>query len=77
MSTGKWTQPGVPHRGWYCVYVEDLGEPDRYCDMCETQPIRYVHYMQHHDYPEELPAVVSAPSTWNRTTSDPGGGNSG
>jgi hypothetical protein len=24
MTTGKWREPGVPHRGWKCVDVEDL-----------------------------------------------------
>jgi hypothetical protein len=54
MTTGKWVEPGVPHRGWSCVYVEDLGEPDRTCEMCEFAEIRYVHYMTHPDYPDEL-----------------------
>jgi hypothetical protein len=44
---GKWSQPGVPHRGWTCVGIEDLGEPSMVCEMCESQSIRYVHYMSH------------------------------
>ena len=24
---GKWGKGGVPHKGWKCVDVEDLGEP--------------------------------------------------
>jgi hypothetical protein len=40
---GKWSQAGVPHRGWSCVGVEDLGAPEATCEMCETQKIRYVH----------------------------------
>ena len=51
---GKWSQAGVPHRGWHCVDIEDLGEPQRECEMCESQTIRYVHYMEHSDYPETL-----------------------
>jgi len=47
---GKWSQPGVPHRGWVCVDVEDLGSPSAICEMCETAEIRYVHHMQHDDY---------------------------
>jgi hypothetical protein len=54
MTTGKWTQPGVPHKGWLCVDIEDLGEPDAVCEMCEVIVIRYVHYMTHEDYPETL-----------------------
>jgi hypothetical protein len=52
--TGKWSQPGIPQRGWSCVGVDDLGEPDAICEMCETQEIRYVHYMEHSDHPECL-----------------------
>ncbi|WP_420417412.1 hypothetical protein [Pacificispira sp.] len=34
--------------------VEDLGSPDAVCEMCETQDIRYVHYMSHPDHQEIL-----------------------
>lgn len=51
---GKWSQPGVPHLGWRCVDVEDLGGPLSECEMCEAQPIRYVHHMKHPDYPRVL-----------------------
>jgi hypothetical protein len=47
---GKWSQSGVPHRGWTCVDIEDLGEPSVICEMCESQEIRYVHHMEHLDY---------------------------
>lgn len=53
-SRGKWSQPGVPHRGWMCVGVEDLEEPAQLCEMCESVEIRYVHFMEHPDYPETL-----------------------
>jgi hypothetical protein len=49
-----WSRPGVPHRGWTCVDVEDLGEPDEVCEMCQTAEIRYVHIMQHPDWEGEL-----------------------
>lgn len=52
---GKWSDPEVPHKGWTCVWVDDLGEPSELCQMCESKEIRYVHYMTHPDYPEELP----------------------
>ncbi|MCW3477773.1 hypothetical protein [Limobrevibacterium gyesilva] len=52
--TGKWSQPGVPHKGWTCIDIEDLGEPSATCEMCETQEIRYVHHMQHPHYPDVL-----------------------
>lgn len=40
----------VPHKGWNCVEIEDLGEPQAECAMCESQTIRYVHHMEHPDY---------------------------
>lgn len=51
MSTGKWTEPNVPHKGWTCEDVTDLEAPLAVCDMCEVQVIRYVHTMSHPDYP--------------------------
>jgi len=51
---GKWSQAGVPHRGWTCLDVQDLEEPSAICGMCETAEVRYVHCMQHADYPEVL-----------------------
>jgi hypothetical protein len=51
---GKWSEPGVPHRGWTCAGVEDLEEPSQVCAMCESATVRYVHYMKHPDYPETL-----------------------
>lgn len=53
-GTGKWRDPAVPHKGWECASVEDLGEPSAVCEMCEVMEIRYVHYMAHPDYPDEL-----------------------
>lgn len=53
-ATGKWSQAGVPHTGWTCVDIEDLGEPSATCEMCETQEIRYVHHMTHPEYPHQL-----------------------
>lgn len=51
---GKWSEAGVPHRGWACIDIDDLGEPSQLCEMCESVDIRYVHYMQHADYPQIL-----------------------
>jgi hypothetical protein len=53
-TRGKWAQPGVPHRGWTCIGVEDLEAPVATCEMCETVIIRYVHRMMHADYPTSL-----------------------
>jgi hypothetical protein len=49
-GTGKWAQPGVPHRGWECVDIEDLGNVDAVCEMCEMVHIRFVHIMEHPDH---------------------------
>jgi hypothetical protein len=49
-SFGKWSQAGVPHRGWTCIGVDDLEEPDHTCEMCEHAEVRYVHVMTHPDY---------------------------
>ena len=54
MHSGKWSKPGVPHRGWQCTDFTDLGRVDETCEMCETRRIRYVHYMEHPDYSEVL-----------------------
>ncbi len=51
---GKWSQAGVPHSGWQCVEIEDRGEPLAKCEMCESQTIRYIHYMEHLGYPQIL-----------------------
>ena len=51
---GKWSVKGVPHKGWHCIDIEDLGEPAQICEMCETQEIRYIHYMEHEQFPNIL-----------------------
>jgi hypothetical protein len=51
---GKWSQPGVPHKGWTCIDVYDVGEPSHLCEMCEEQLVRYVHVMEHPDHSEAL-----------------------
>ncbi len=56
-ARGKWSQAGVPHRGWNCIATRDLREEfEDYltCEMCETQTIRFVHTMEHPDYPTTL-----------------------
>jgi hypothetical protein len=51
-GAGKWREPGVPHKGWQCIGIEDLEEPCHLCQMCEVQIVRYVHTMLHPDYGE-------------------------
>lgn len=52
---GKWSDPGVPHKGWRCIDLEDLGEGESaICEMCEVREIRFVHRMEHSEYPDTL-----------------------
>ena len=51
---GKWSESGVPHKGWKCIDIEDAEEPIQICEMCESQAIRYIHHMQHKKYPDVL-----------------------
>ena len=53
-GSGKWSEPGVPNKGWVCVGIDDLGAPDEICQMCEKREIRYVHQMEHPNYPDAL-----------------------
>lgn len=55
--TGKWRQPGVPHSGWICEDIEDLGAPTAVCQMCEVRSIRYVHHLTHPDFGDEALGV--------------------
>lgn len=48
--SSRWDQKGVPHKGWHCVGMEDLGRADGNCEMCGREEIRYVHYMEHPEY---------------------------
>jgi hypothetical protein len=52
-GTGKWAQAGVPHKGWTCVDTDE-NEDMQTCEMCEVMSIRYIHIMQHPDYPDVL-----------------------
>ena len=45
-----WKRDDVPHSGWTCVGVSDLGAPVGVCEMCGYQIIRYVHHMTHPSY---------------------------
>jgi hypothetical protein len=52
---GKWSTPGVPHKGWTCIDTDDLGANDKQiCQMCETSEIRWAHTMTHSDYKGQL-----------------------
>ncbi len=58
-----WNQPGVPHKGWTCIGVDDVRdggtisvEETDYaiCEMCGKEQVRFVHNMVHDDYADTL-----------------------
>lgn len=49
-SENLWKRDDVPHSGWCCAGVTDLGGPYGVCEMCGYQIIRYVHHMVHPGY---------------------------
>ena len=49
-SPNLWKREDVPHSGWSCTGVDDLGAPVGICQMCGYQIIRYVHQMEHPQY---------------------------
>jgi len=51
-----WKRSDVPHTGWICVDLIDLGKPTGVCEMCGYQIIRYVHVMKHPLYPGRIGA---------------------
>ncbi len=51
-----WKRDDVPHEGWTCEAIYDLGEPAGICRMCGHQIIRYVHVMSHPEYPRKIGA---------------------
>lgn len=55
-ETNLWKRDDVPHEGWECTGVIDLGKPVGVCRMCGYQIIRYVHIMKHPNYPRTIGA---------------------
>jgi hypothetical protein len=51
---GKWSQPGVPHKGWVCAEIDDVEDTMEVCEMCETAEVRYVHVMTNPRWEGEL-----------------------
>ncbi len=62
MVMNLWDVKGVPHKGWKCESVIDVGEwvgsgdeiEYAQCEMCGNEGIRYVHIMKHRNYPKKL-----------------------
>ncbi len=59
-SVNLWKREEVPHSGWVCTGVEDLGVPVGICEMCGYQIIRYVHHMKHPEYRDLAVGCVCA-----------------
>jgi hypothetical protein len=53
-NRGKWSQPGVPHKGWDCIETYDAEDNMIECQMCESTEVRFVHVMTHRNYSEDL-----------------------
>src|SRR5262249_43091375 len=51
---GNWSRPGVPHKGWVCIDVYDVGSDLYTCEMCEFAQVRFVHVMTNERWPEQL-----------------------
>lgn len=61
-----WDKEGIPHKGWVCVEMVDLGEgledldaEERKgyyetCEMCSQEGVRFVHVMEHPEYDGQL-----------------------
>ena len=58
----RWDQKDIPHKGWSCQGVEDLGESVfegeeieyKSCGMCGKEKIRFVHIMEHNSHSNTL-----------------------
>lgn len=58
----RWSQEGIPHKGWRYVDVEDIfeglsGDDERVyeqCQMCRNERIRYVHILTHPEFDSEI-----------------------
>lgn len=50
----KWNQSGIPHSGWVCGSVYDTGSDDSSCEKCGNGRVRYVHFMSHPEFNEQL-----------------------
>lgn len=53
-AAGKWSEPGVPHKGWHVVDYYKRDDREHLCEMCERQLVMFVHVMRHDSYPDEL-----------------------
>lgn len=53
--SNQWDKPGIPHKGWELIDVEDIREAGQseydthyeQCMICGNEKIRYVHILEH------------------------------
>jgi len=79
-----WDKEGIPHKGWTCISMEDLGanlegldadeRKDYYenCEMCNHEGIRYVHIMEHPEFDGQLRAGCSCAEKMEGNYANPG-----
>lgn len=61
----KWSESGVPHKGWTLIGCYDNGannenENWETCEMCSNEKVRYVHTVYRDDYGSMLVGRVCA-----------------
>lgn len=75
----RWDRPGIPHKGWNYVGIEDLGEnaiygeeiPYEQCEMCGNEKIRYVHILSHPEFCGEIRVGCRCAEKMTENYSDP------
>jgi hypothetical protein len=52
LSKYIWSKEEIPHKGWHCKNIVDTGCAKSKCEMCGNGTVRYVHYLEHDNYPD-------------------------
>ena len=47
-------QSDFPHHGWAYTGYEDRNTPDNLCTYCGKRHVRYVHKLEHDEWPEDI-----------------------
>ena len=74
----RWDRPGIPHKGWNYIGIEDFGEdalpgeeiPYEQCEMCGNEKIRYVHILTHPEFNGEIRVGCSCAAKMMENYSD-------
>ena len=66
---GRWSEPDLPHKGWTCADMEDLGPEEDggwiTCEMCQCSELNAYH-MTHPDHDEMLRVGCVCAAIWSR-----------